>query len=95
MGKKIRNKPEKKKRHKKKAFNESRVDNTINDLANELSRINDQKLSRPAGMIKNKIKRKELVLLRNSTAHRLKSKLRRKKQQVREEFGKFFFLKIR
>ena len=90
MGKKIRNKPRdlKKNRQKKKVFNESKHDNTVNDLAGELSRITEQKRKNPASMIKNKAKRKELVLLRNSTKNRLKAKLRRKKQSVREEFGK-------
>jgi len=53
-----------------------------------LDRITEQKRRNPTSMIKNKLKRKELVLLRNSTKNRLKAKLRRKKQSVREEFGK-------
>jgi len=96
MGKKIRNKPKdlKKKRHKKKVFNEVKHDNTLNDLVGELNRITEQKRKNPSSMSKNKMKRKEIVLLRNSTKNRLKAKLRRKRQSVREELGKFFeFLK--
>ena len=90
MGKKIRNKTKdlKKRKQKKKVFNEVKHDNTVNDLASELDRITEQKRRNPTSMIKNKLKRKELVLLRNSTKNRLKAKLRRKKQSVREEFGK-------
>jgi len=68
--------------------NESKKENTISDLANELERISEQKRINPGSLLKNKQKRKELILMRNSNKNRLKGKLRRKKQQVREELGK-------
>lgn len=59
----------------------------INDLQSELVRINTLNKKRPANEMKNKEKRRELVLMRNSMKNRLKAKLRRKKQKAREEMG--------
>jgi len=59
----------------------------LNDLQTELERINEQTRKGPASNLKNKVKRRELVLMRNSMKKKLKAKLRRKKQKMREELG--------
>jgi ribosome production factor 1 len=58
-----------------------------NDLKAELDKLNDLNKRKPAKQEKNKEKRRELVLMRNSIKHQIKSKLRRKKQKAREELG--------
>lgn len=59
----------------------------INDLKSELTRLNEVNQRRPANELKNKEKRRELVLMRNSMKKKLKAKLRRRKQKIREELG--------
>jgi ribosome production factor 1 len=59
----------------------------LNDLKSELERVNEINRNRPANEMKNKEKRRELVLMRNSMKKKIKSKIRRKKQKLREELG--------
>lgn len=59
----------------------------INDLKTELVRINEQARKGPASSLKNKVKRRELVMQRNSMKKKLKAKIRRKNQKTREECG--------
>lgn len=61
--------------------------NNLNDLKAEMERIDDANIRRPTSDMKNKEKRKQLVFMRNSMKKKLKSKIRRKKQQMREELG--------
>lgn len=58
-----------------------------NDLKSELHRVSEINRTRPTKLTKNKEKRKQLVLFRNSLKNRLKGKLRRKNQKMREELG--------
>jgi ribosome production factor 1 len=85
MGKKIRNKDSKK--GKKTTRHNPLKASNLNDLQSELARIDESTQRRPASELKNKEKRKELVLMRNSMKKKLKSKIRRQKQKRREEVG--------
>jgi ribosome production factor 1 len=69
--------------------NASRVlkSSNINDLQAELVRIDEINQRRPTSDMKNKEKRRELVFMRNSMKKKVKSKIRRKKQTMREELG--------
>ena len=58
-----------------------------NDLKSELDKLNDLNKKKPTKLLKNKEKRRELVLFRNSIKNRIKAKLRRKTQKMREELG--------
>lgn len=58
-----------------------------NDLKSELHKINVLNKTRPVKNMKNKEKRRQLVMMRNSTKNKLKSKIRRKNQKMREEQG--------
>ena len=61
--------------------------NNLNDLQSEMQRVDTMNQMRPTSDMKNKEKRRELVLMRNSMKKKLKSKIRRKKQAMREELG--------
>jgi ribosome production factor 1 len=91
MGKKNRKKDSERKKRRKNnkptKFNEANSNNTVNDLETELNRLSEQRRINPSSAIKNREKRKELVIERNTLKNRLKGKLRRKKQKVREELG--------
>lgn len=67
--------------------NKALKSDNINDLQAELERINEQTRKGPASNLKNKMKRRELVLQRNTMKKKLKAKLRRKKQKIKEELG--------
>jgi ribosome production factor 1 len=69
--------------------------NNINDLETELQRISESNKKHPASGMKNKEKRRELVLMRNQTKKRLQSKLRRQKQKKREETGEEEVVKVK
>lgn len=58
-----------------------------NDLKNELNKLAELNRKKPVNATKNKEVRKELVMMRNSTKSKLKGKLRRRKQKIREEHG--------
>jgi ribosome production factor 1 len=58
-----------------------------NELKAELERISESTKNRPGKDIKNKEKRRELILMRNSMKYKIKAKLRRKRQKLREEIG--------
>ena len=68
-------------------YNKAIKEGDVNDLKNELTRISEINRLKPLNNMKNKIKRKELVLMRNSMKNRIKGKLRRKSQKIREELG--------
>ncbi len=59
----------------------------LTELKTELQRVNTITRENPASNLKNKAKRRELVLMRNSMKKKIKSKIRRKKQKIREEHG--------
>lgn len=61
--------------------------NDENDLKAELDRVNGLNRRRPVNNMKNKDKRRELVVMRNNTKNRIKGKLRRRRQKMREELG--------
>lgn len=96
MSKKAETKP-KNKKHPQKKQNKNKKQTktpkinpntaTLDDLNTELSRISEESRRKPSQRIKNKQKRNELVLLRSGTKNKLKGKIRRKKQKIREEQG--------
>jgi len=61
--------------------------NNLNDLQAELERVDGINKKRPVKDTKNREKRRELVVKRTSMKKQLKSKIRRKKQEMREELG--------
>ncbi len=69
--------------------------NNINDLQTELERIDESSKKHPASQLKNKEKRRELVLMRNQTKKKLKSKLRRQRQKRKEETGEEEVVKVK
>jgi ribosome production factor 1 len=81
-----KNQIKEKKPKRKPKHNPLKADN-INDLKSELDRISELNRNGPSSSMKNKMKRRELVLMRNSTKNKIKAKLRRKKQAMREELG--------
>ena len=103
MGKKIRDKvkklrPKKKNKDgtlpkKKQVIKpENKINKTIktgseSDLREELEHFNEVNRKNPSKNIKNKEKRRELVMLRSSMKNRLKAQLRRKHQKRKEDLG--------
>jgi len=68
-------------------FNSALKTGDVNDLKSELTKISELNRTKPLNNMKNKNKRKELVFLRNSMKNKIKGKLRRKSQKIREELG--------
>jgi ribosome production factor 1 len=58
-----------------------------NELKTELDRLNELNKKKPAKLLGNKSKRRELVYMRNNVKNRIKSKLRRSRQKQREATG--------
>ena len=103
MGKKIRDKVKKQRPKKKNKDGtlpkkkqvikpENKINKTIktgseSDLREELEHFNEVNRKNPSKNIKNKEKRRELVMLRSSMKNRLKAQLRRKHQKRKEDLG--------
>ena len=96
MAKKEKSKNNANKQNKKRNNVNPSLDNNLsrvlkstepNDLKNELNKIAELNRRKPVKSTKNKEKRKELVMMRNSAKNKIKGKLRRRKQKIREELG--------
>jgi ribosome production factor 1 len=80
-----KNKSSKNKKSNKSNTNKVLKSDNVNELKEELERISELNRTRPVKNMKNKQKRRELVLVRSSMKNKIKSKLRKRKQKMREE----------